>query len=98
MAARIAVPGPQAAAYYPTMPSDTFLQLMNRTHRILIAASGGSARRSFSVMHVVELTTTGRKRGQLRWPLLTSRDQEERRAYIVASRGGDDHTPAAVNN
>jgi deazaflavin-dependent oxidoreductase (nitroreductase family) len=94
MAARIAVPGPQAAAYYPTMPSDTFLKLMNRTHRILIAASGGRAGRSFSGMPVVELTTTGRKSGQLRSTMLTSPYQEEGRTYIVASRGGDDHNPA----
>ncbi len=84
----------QAAAYYPTMPSDTFLKLMNRTHRVIIAASGGRAGRSFSGMPVVELTTTGRRSGQPRSTMLTSPYVEEDRTYIVASRGGDDHNPA----
>jgi deazaflavin-dependent oxidoreductase (nitroreductase family) len=76
------------------MPSDTVLKLMNSTHRILIAASGGRVGRSFKGMPVVELTTTGRKSGQLRSTLLTSPYQEGDRTYIVASRGGDDHNPA----
>lgn len=67
---------------------------MNRTHRALIAASGGRAGRSFSGMPVVELTTTGRKSGQPRSCMLTSPYQEGDRTYIVASRGGDDHNPA----
>ena len=67
---------------------------MNRTHRILIAATGGWAGTSFSGMPVLELTTTGRKSGQLRSTMLTSPYQEGDRTYIVASRGGDDHSPA----
>ena len=67
---------------------------MNRTHRILIVVSGGRAGRSFSGMPVVELSSTGRKSGQLRSTLLTSPYQEGDRTYIVASRGGDDHNPA----
>jgi deazaflavin-dependent oxidoreductase (nitroreductase family) len=67
---------------------------MNRTHRVLIAASGGRAGRSFSGMPVVELTTTGRKSGQPRSTMLTAPYQEGDRTYIVASRGGDDHHPA----
>ena len=84
----------RAAAYYPAMPSDTVLKLMNRTHRILIATTGGRAGRSFSGMPVLELTTTGRKSGQLRSTMLTSPYREGDRTYIVASRGGDDHSPA----
>jgi deazaflavin-dependent oxidoreductase (nitroreductase family) len=67
---------------------------MNRTHRVIIAASGGRAGRSFSGMPVVELTTTGRKSGQPRSTMLTAPYQEGDRTYIVASRGGDDHHPA----
>lgn len=67
---------------------------MNRTHRVLIAVSGGRAGRSFSGMPVVELTTIGRKSGQPRSCMLTSPYQEGDRTYIVASRGGDDHNPA----
>ena len=76
------------------MPADAFLKLMNHTHRLLIAVSGGRAGRSFSGMPVLELTTTGRKSGQFRSTMLTSPYQEGDRTYIVASRGGDDHNPA----
>ena len=81
-------------AYHRVMPSDAVLKLMNRTHRVLIAVSGGRAGRSFSGMPVVELTTTGRKSGQPRSCMLTSPYQEGDRTYLVASRGGDDHNPA----
>jgi deazaflavin-dependent oxidoreductase (nitroreductase family) len=67
---------------------------MNRTHRVLIAITGGRAGRSFSGMPVVELTTIGRKSGQPRSCMLTSPYQEGDRTYVVASRGGDDHNPA----
>ncbi|MDA8047088.1 MAG: nitroreductase/quinone reductase family protein [Actinomycetota bacterium] len=76
------------------MPSDAALKLMNRTHRVLIAVSGGRLGRSFSGMPVVELTTIGRKSGQPRSCMLTSPYQEGDRTYIVASRGGDDQNPA----
>ena len=76
------------------MPSDSILKLMNRTHRVFIALSGGRVGRSFAGMPVVELTTIGRKSGQPRVCLLTSPYQEGDRTYIVASRGGDDHNPA----
>ena len=76
------------------MPSDSVLKLMNQTHRLLIAVSGGRAGRSFSGMPVVELTTTGRKSGQPRSCMLTSPYQEGDRTYLVASRGGDDRHPA----
>jgi deazaflavin-dependent oxidoreductase (nitroreductase family) len=76
------------------VPSDAALKLMNRTHRVLIAASGGRLGRSVSGMPVVELTTTGRKSGQVRSTMLTSPYQEGDRTYLVASRGGDDFHPA----
>jgi deazaflavin-dependent oxidoreductase (nitroreductase family) len=81
-------------AYYLAVPSDAVLKLMNRTHRVLIAVSGGRAGRSFGGMPVVELTTIGRKSGLPRSCMLTSPYQEGDRTYIVASRGGDDHNPA----
>jgi deazaflavin-dependent oxidoreductase (nitroreductase family) len=84
----------EALVYYLTVPSDAVLKLMNRTHRVLIAVSGGRAGRSFSGMPVVELTTIGRKSGQPRSCMLTSPYQDGDRTYIVASRGGDDHNPA----
>lgn len=80
------------------MPSDALFKLMNRSHRVLIAASGGRVGRSFSGMPVVDLTTTGRKSGQPRSTMLTSPFQEGDRTYIVASRGGDDRDPAWLLN
>ncbi len=76
------------------MPADIALKLMNTTHRVLLAASGGRVGWSFSGMPVVELTTTGRKSGQPRKSMLTSPYQEGDDLVIVASRGGDDHHPA----
>ena len=84
----------EPVAYYLAVPADAVLKLMNRTHRVLIAVSGGRFGRSFSGMPVVELTTIGRKSGQPRSSMLTSPYQEGDRTYIVASRGGDDHNPA----
>lgn len=76
------------------MPSDAALKLMNQTHRVLLAVTGGKVGRSFSGMPVIELTTIGRKSGQPRTSMLTSPLQEGSRTYIVASRGGDDRHPA----
>jgi deazaflavin-dependent oxidoreductase (nitroreductase family) len=76
------------------MPADIALKLMNTTHRVLLAATGGRVGWSFSGMPVVELTTTGRKSGQPRKNMLTSPYQEGDDIVIVASRGGDDHHPA----
>lgn len=76
------------------MPSDAALKLMNQTHRILLAVTGGKVGRSFSGMPVIELTTIGRRSGQPRTSMLTSPLQEGTRTYIVASRGGDDRNPA----
>lgn len=76
------------------MPSDLALKIMNSTHRVLLAASGGRVGWSVSGMPVVELTTTGRKSGLPRKSMLTSPYQEGSDVVIVASRGGDDHHPA----
>lgn len=76
------------------MPSDAVLKIMNSTHRVLLAATGGRVGWSFAGMPVVELTTTGRKSGQPRKSMLTSPYQDDAGVIIVASRGGDDHHPA----
>jgi deazaflavin-dependent oxidoreductase (nitroreductase family) len=76
------------------MPSDSALKAMNRIHRILLGASGGRFGWRFSGMPVLELTTTGRKSGQLRATMLTSPYQEGSTMVVVASRGGDDTNPA----
>jgi len=76
------------------MPSDLAFKAMNRVHRVLLGASGGHLGWRFYGMPVVELTTTGRKSGQPRTTMLTSPYQEDSTFVVVASRGGDDTTPA----
>ncbi|HEX4538951.1 MAG TPA: nitroreductase/quinone reductase family protein [Acidimicrobiales bacterium] len=76
------------------MPSDLGLKAMNSVHRLVLSATGGRLGWSASGMPVLELTTTGRRSGQLRTTMLTSPYQEGSTIVIVASRGGDDHHPA----
>ena len=76
------------------MPSDVGFKAMNTIHRILLKVSGGRAGWTAMEMPVLELTTTGRKSGQPRSVMLTSPLQEGPVFVVVASRGGDDRTPA----
>jgi len=76
------------------MPSDLVLKTMNTVHRGLLKLSGGRAGWNVSNMPVLELTTTGRKSGQQRSVMLTSPYQDGDSMVVVASRGGDDQSPA----
>ena len=76
------------------MPADLALKLMNGAHRAILAVTGGRVGWTASNMPVLELTTTGRKSGQVRSVMLTSPLQEGDTYVVVASRGGDDHHPA----
>jgi deazaflavin-dependent oxidoreductase (nitroreductase family) len=76
------------------MPSDVGFKVMNAIHRILLKVSGGRAGWTAMDMPVLELTTTGRKSGQPRSVMLTSPWQEGSALVVVASRGGDDRSPA----
>ena len=76
------------------MPSDVALKLMNGVHRAVLAVSFGHLGWHASGMPVLELTTKGRKSGQLRSVMLTSPWQDGDTYAIVASRGGDDQHPA----
>jgi deazaflavin-dependent oxidoreductase (nitroreductase family) len=67
---------------------------MNGVHRVVLAVSFGHLGWSAAGMPVLELTTTGRKSGELRSVMLTSPWQEGDTYAIVASRGGDDQNPA----
>ncbi|WP_163509404.1 nitroreductase/quinone reductase family protein [Fodinicola acaciae] len=80
------------------MPSDFVLKSMNAVHRGLLKVSGGKAGWDALGMPVLELTTTGRKSGQPRTVMLTSPLQEGDAIVVVASRGGDDHSPAWYHN
>ena len=76
------------------MPSDLALKVMNGVHRVVLAVSFGHLGWSAAGMPVLELTTKGRKSGQPRSVMLTSPWQEDDSIAIVASRGGDDQSPA----
>lgn len=76
------------------MPSDRFLHLMNRAHRLLLAVTGGRLGWRASGMPMLELTTIGRSSGQPRPTMLSSPLQRGGAILVVASRGGDDRHPA----
>jgi deazaflavin-dependent oxidoreductase (nitroreductase family) len=80
------------------MPNDFGFKAMNAIHRILLKVSGGRAGWTAMDMPVLELTTTGRKSGHPRSVMLTSPVQEGSTLVVVASRGGDDRSPAWLHN
>ena len=71
---------------------------MNAVHRLLLKVSGGRAGWTAMDMPVLELTTRGRKSGRPRSVMLTSPLQEGSALVVVASRGGDDRSPAWFHN
>ena len=80
------------------MPSDVALKVMNGFHRAVMKATFGKVGWQAGSMPVLELTTTGRKSGELRSSLLTSPIQIGDTIVVVASRGGDDRNPAWLLN
>ena len=80
------------------MPTDFSLKSMNALHRVAMALTGGRFGWHVAGMPVVELTTTGRKTGEVRTVMLTSPHQEGNTWVVVGSRGGDDRTPGWVLN
>jgi len=76
------------------MLSDMALKAMNAAHRLVLGVSGGRVGWNASRMPVVELTTVGRKSGRRHTVMLTSPLQVGTSYAIVASRGGDDRSPA----
>ena len=80
------------------MPHDVGFKLMNAIHRLLLKVSGGRAGWTAMDMPVLELTTKGRKSGRPRSVMLTSPLQEGPALVVVASRGGDDRSPAWLLN
>jgi deazaflavin-dependent oxidoreductase (nitroreductase family) len=75
------------------MPSDLTLKAMNAVHRVALKVTGGRVGWTVLNMPALELTTTGRRRGQPRTVMLTSPLQEGSTIVVVASRGGDDTAP-----
>ena len=76
------------------MPSDFGFKVMNTVHRGLLKITGGRVGWKVLDMPVLELTTVGRKRGRPHSVMLTSPVQEGATLVVVASRGGDDRSPA----
>lgn len=76
------------------MASDCVLKTVNAVHRGVLKVSGNRVDRNIAKMPVLELTTTGRKSGRPHAVLLTSPLQEGSTIVVVASRGGDDISPA----
>jgi len=71
---------------------------MTRLHRAVLRLTGGRIGRSLGNMPVIDLTTRGRKSGELRTTILTVPHREPgqhgERLIVIASRGGDDLQPA----
>ncbi|MDP9182848.1 MAG: nitroreductase family deazaflavin-dependent oxidoreductase [Actinomycetota bacterium] len=80
------------------MPSDLQLKAMNAIHRGALKLTGGRVGWKLKGMKALELTTTGRKSGITRVVMLTSPLQEGGTIVVVASRGGDDTSPAWFYN
>ena len=76
------------------MPSVFAFKVMNAVHHSIIRLTGGRAGWSALGMPVLELTTTGRTTHRPRSVMLTAPVRDGETLVIVASRGGDDKTPA----
>lgn len=76
------------------MAHDLQFKTMNAVHRAALKLSGGRIGWNALSMPVLELTTTGRKTGRQHTVMLTSPLQQGSTYIVVASRGGDDRTPA----
>jgi deazaflavin-dependent oxidoreductase (nitroreductase family) len=76
------------------VPHDVTLKVMNRLHRAALKISGGRVGWTAGRMPVLELTTTGRRTGRPRAVMLTSPVRDGDALVVVASRGGDDRSPA----
>ena len=76
------------------MPSNRLFKALNGAHRGLLKISGGGLGWTAGKMPVLEITTIGRRSGNLRPVILTSPHQEGDTFVIVASKGGSDTHPA----
>jgi deazaflavin-dependent oxidoreductase (nitroreductase family) len=80
------------------MPNDFAFKIMNTVHHGLLRISGGRLGWEAQRMPVLELTTRGRKSGRPHSVMLTSPVQQGTTLVVVASRGGDDRSPAWLLN
>jgi deazaflavin-dependent oxidoreductase (nitroreductase family) len=80
------------------MPNDFAFKILNTVHQGLLRISGGRLGWEAQRMPVLELTTRGRKSGRPHSVMLTSPVQQGATLVVVASRGGDDRSPAWLLN
>lgn len=72
---------------------DAFVRFWSTLHEATFRVSGGRALTRILGMSVIQLTTTGRRTGELRSTILTAPVIEEERIVLVGSNGGDDRHP-----
>src|SRR3954453_24176624 len=80
------------------MPADALFKIVNAVHRPLFRLTKGKVGGKGLGMPVLVLTTTGAKSGAKRSVMLTSPLQLGVSYVLVASRGGDDQSPAWLHN
>jgi deazaflavin-dependent oxidoreductase (nitroreductase family) len=73
--------------------TDVLLKVMSRSHRALLAVSGGRLGWSVGSVAMVELHTIGRSSGKRRSTMLNAPIHDHERYILVASKGGDDRQP-----
>ncbi|WP_040814795.1 nitroreductase/quinone reductase family protein [Nocardia concava] len=78
--------------------TDLYLKTVTGLHRGLLDATGGRLGTRFKKMPTLTLTTIGRRSGRARTVVLTVPVVDGDRYLIVASRGGDDISPAWLHN
>jgi deazaflavin-dependent oxidoreductase (nitroreductase family) len=83
---------------FRTALTDFGMKAMSRSHRALLAVSGGRIGWSLGRIQAVELHVIGRKSGLRRSTMLTAPVHGDGRYILVASKGGDDRDPEWYRN
>lgn len=78
--------------------TEFYLKTVTTLHRRLLDVSAGRLGTDFKKMPTLTLTTTGRRTGRAHTVVLTVPLIDGPRYLIVASRGGDDISPAWYHN
>ena len=76
------------------MPPRIVFTAANAAHRVLHTVTGGRVGWVAQGMPIIELTTTGRKTGELRSVMLAAPIHDGDTYTVVASAGGNDANPA----
>lgn len=84
----------QESGYRLLVSNRRLMLSMTAMHRGLLRLTGGRIGSRLGSMTVIELTTRGRRSGDMRRALLTVAAREGEALVVVASRGGDDEHPA----